>query len=445
MNFMLIEEAESNVLSAVFLNPDALDEIADSLKADDFTKPSYRLVCSALTELRRRNEPITMLGVTDELKRRGKLELAGGPAGVSALGGLVRTAANIGYWAGAVRSISQRRAAAAEAQRVLTEAAAGPEDVEKWLDEVSRRFAKIGERGINNDITTMRDLVTPTFAEIEAITEGRTWPGIKTGLDELDKMLAGGFRQSELIVLAARPSVGKSALALQIALAAAGAGHVVACFSLEMSQSELMRRAYCMISVVPLDHLRPNGLQGEDWMAITRASSALASLPVVLDDTANLTAASIAARCRRIKREFGLDLVVVDYLQLIGEQRQRGDTRERAVADISRTLKLIARELSIPVIALSQLNRQPEEREAGRVRLADIRESGAIEQDADVVMSLYRPGMYAPDLYEAAYTRMEILKQRNGLSGVTIELAFNGASTSFAPWLGLRGGKRAAA
>jgi replicative DNA helicase len=442
MNLPYCQEAEEQVVGAVLVDGAALDEISGMIEAGDFYSPACRAVFQAALDLDAKGEAVNLLFVADKLKAVGKLAGVGGPAALSGLAGLSATSATITHYAGMVREYATRRAIMTEAARILQESETPPDDLSGWLDDIARRLSRITDGGVKADFRAVSDLAAAVLADAEALVDGKTGDAIASGLSALDKRTGGGFKPGELVIIAGRPGAGKSALAASIALAAAKAGHAVGLISLEMSRAEIMKRLLCQEAQVPLDALRPGGLQDGDWTRILDATEDLRALPIVIDDSPALSAWQARARARRIARERGLDVLVVDYLQLLSGERKRGDNREREIADISRSLKLIARELKIPVLALSQLNRAPEAREEGRIRLADLRESGAIEQDADVVLSLYRPGLYSPANFEAGYSRLEILKQRNGPSSIFIELGFNGRLFSFSPWTGNSGGKR---
>ena len=402
------EEAEQAVLSGILLKPEMLHEIIDQVTDADFYIPAHRIIFSAFMALYAQGTPVDNVTVFDWLSSHNQLEAAGGAVYLGELAQAVVSGANAVHWAKIVRDKSMQRALIAASAQIISNCYDAAKDVPMLLDESERAIFSISERSNNKSVTT----------------------GVTTGYMQLDKMTAG-LQPTDLIILAARPSMGKTAFALNVAMRGAlSGGATVAIFSLEMSAESLMDRMMCAWGRVELSRVRRGYLEDEDWAKLTASADALSRAKIFIDDTAGLTPIALRARCRRLKAEHGLDLVVVDYLQLM--HSSRNESRELEISDISRNLKALAKEMKVPVIALSQLNRKGEERTDKRPVLSDLRESGAIEQDADLIMFIHREDAYHKNKDYVRTGKAEIIigKHRNGPTG-TVELAYRPEFTAF--------------
>ncbi|HUT54590.1 MAG TPA: replicative DNA helicase [bacterium] len=429
-------EAERAVLAAVLLENQALVTVMEMLEPDDFYLDAHRVIFSSMQEMFNKGMPVDLITLADHLQATARLEQVGGPAAVSALGGLVSTAANVGHWAGIVKDKSLLRRLVNETTGLITEAYGEPEEVEEFLDRAEGKIIEISARQTKSTYQPIATLVNQSFRVLEKMYDGE-WElvGVPSGFKDLDK-LTTGFQKGDLIIIAGRPSMGKTALAIDIILhAAVEAEKTVAFFSLEMGSNQVVMRMLSSIGRINSNSIRMGNVRPL-WKQITNAAGTLGQAKIFVDDSSSLSGLEVKAKARRIKAEHGLDLVVVDYLQLLrGSGFRKGrDSREQEIAEISRSLKGMAKELDIPVIALSQLNRAPEAREKGEPRLSDLRESGSLEQDADLVMLIHRPGVYEKkeEGHEAddRLTRLKIEKQRNGPTGV-VDLVFIKEYTRF--------------
>lgn len=429
-------EAERAVLSAVLLDNQALVTVMEMLSPDDFYLDAHRTIFSSMREMFEKGEPVDLITLADHLQATARLTSVGGPAAVSALGGMVSTAANVEHWAGIIKDKSLLRSVISEATTLVTEAFEEPEEVEEFLDRAEGKIIEISTRQTESTYQPIRSLVDKSFHILEKMYDGE-WSlvGVPSGFKDLDK-LTTGFQKGDLIIIAGRPSMGKTALALDMILhATVEAEKSVAFFSLEMAANQVVMRMLCSLGKINSNSIRMGNVRPM-WNQITNAAGALSQARIFVDDSSSLSALEVKAKARRIKSEHGLDMVVIDYLQLLrGSGMRKGrDSREQEIAEISRSLKGMAKELSIPVIALSQLNRAPEAREKGEPRLSDLRESGALEQDADVVMMIHRPGHYEKKEEgqegDDRLTRLKIEKQRNGPTGV-VDLVFLKEYTRF--------------
>jgi len=392
-------EAERAVLGALLLDPRAFDVVLEILSPDDFYSDAHRLVYQSMVELESKGTPIDLISLVDNLKGRGALEKVGGEVVVASLADGVASAVGIEHWAKLVREKALLRRVINEAAAVVEEAYTEPEDVDIFLDYTENRFLEISAKHTEQKYITLRELLKSGIDLLQEIAQRKQLiTGVPSGYDDLDKYTFG-FQAQELIIIAGRPSMGKSALALNIARnAAVDYGKSVAFFSLEMSKEQLLIRLMSSETEIDQNTLR-SGFFKPYWEKVIKAAGKLSPAKLYVDDSSALSVLEMKSRARRIKAEFlGLDLVVVDYLQLISPAliggKRRAANREQEVSEISRSLKAMAKELKVPVIALSQLNRQVEHRDDKRPRLADLRESGAIEQDADVILFVHRPGMY---------------------------------------------------
>lgn len=426
-------DAESAVLSGAFLRPELLNDILDTVSADDFYFPANKDIFRAITELYSKNINPDIVTVLDWLQNNNLLEEAGGAERLAMLAESVVSGANAPYYAKIVREKSLLRSLIQSSANIISSCYDGTNDVSLLLDEAEKMIFGISEKNSTKTYMGSEEIVNKVF---DTITErlknkGRT-TGLVTDYKQLDNM-TGGFQPADLIILAARPSMGKTAFALNLAARAAiKNGATVAIFSLEMSKESLMERLLCSWGHVELGKIRKGIMEPEDWDKITDAASALTASKIFIDDSSMLTPLELRARCRRIQAQHGLDFVVIDYLQLM--HSARNDSRELEISDISRNLKALAKELNIPVLALSQLNRKTEERSDKRPMLSDLRESGAIEQDADLIMFIHRDDYYVKkgDTDHNFTGKAEIIigKHRNGPTG-SVELRFLPQYTAF--------------
>ena len=432
-------EAEQAVLGAMLIDKEAIAKATEVLSADDFYREAHRVIFSAMLELYNKNEAVDMVTVTEILKRDNKLEDIGGIAYITSLANVVLTAANVKYHAEIVAEKSVLR----QLVRVSTEIAAmgyeANEDVGTLLDTAESRILEISNRKKKNDFTPINDILMDSVQSIESLLQNKGGlTGLPAGFAGLDK-LTSGLHPSDFIILAARPSMGKTALALNIVQNVALRAHKViggeprsvAFFSLEMSKEQLVNRMLCAEAGIDSQRLRVGEMHDEDWTHLWDACDTMSRAKIYIDDTAGITAMDMRSRARRLKAEHGLDLIVVDYLQLMqgsGKRNNSGD-RQQEVSEISRSLKALARELDVPVLALSQLSRSVESRQVKRPMLSDLRESGSLEQDADIVAFLYREDYYNPET-ENKHTELIIAKHRNGPVD-TVNLFFQKQFTKF--------------
>ncbi|AHD04026.1 replicative DNA helicase [Paenibacillus larvae] len=416
-------EAEQAVLGAILLDSDALVTAMERVSSDDFYRGSHQRIFEAMIELAQEDEPVDLITLTARLQNKQELEEAGGVTYLSELANAVPTAANVDYYAQIVEEKSMLRRLIRTATQIVSNGYASSEDVGLMLNDAEQRILEISQRRSSSGFVSIRDVLMEVFERVEFLYshKGGT-TGIPSGFHDLDKMTSG-FQRSDLIIVAARPSVGKTAFALNIAQnVGVRAKETVAIFSLEMGAAQLVQRMVCAESNVDAQRMRTGFLESDDWEKLTMAIGALSEANIYIDDSPGITVADIRAKCRRLKQEKGLGMILIDYLQLISG-RGKGDNRQQEVSEISRTLKQIARELDVPVIALSQLSRGVEQRQDKRPMMSDLRESGSIEQDADIVAFLYRDDYYDKETEKKNIIEIIIAKQRNGPVG-TVELAF---------------------
>ncbi len=423
-------EAEESVLGAVLISSEAADVALEKLHPEDFYKPAHQSIFEAVSKLFDTNEPIDVVTVTEELRRSGYLERVGGIGYVTTLSDAVPTASNIEHYVAIVEEHALRRRLLRVGGEVGTLATEVGRPVTEVLDEAEQRIYAVSERRVGDGLATIDPLLFPAIEKAEALSQqGSEVTGIPTGFRGLDRKLAG-LHPTNLIIVAARPGMGKSALAMNMARNVALHDQSVAIFSLEMSREELVTRLLCSQGKIDSQRLRTGRLNEADVTRLSNAASVLYKKPIYVDDSPGLTVTEIRAKCRRISRRPGLDLVIVDYLQLMNSTT--GENRQQEIAAISRNLKNLARELHVPVIAISQLNRSLESREDKRPRLGDLRESGAIEQDADVVMFIYRHEYYHPEATETkGLAEVHVAKHRQGAIG-RVDMTFLPEYTLFA-------------
>ncbi len=438
------EEAEQAVLAGLFHYEKYWDDIFAQLMPDDFYVPRHQTIFQACLELFQQRAPIAPESLSEKLHGQGRLEEAGGLEYISTIYGNEVLGVSALFYAGMVRSKSMQRRLINTCASIMSTTFDTPYDqVEGLLDQAEQSIYTIAENAPSStDLRSVGSLRDAFFNKLELSAKNPSaLTGVTTGFADLDRM-TGGLQASDLVIVAARPSMGKTAFALNLAINAASAGHKVAFFSLEMSAEQLQARLMSIVAKVPLNRVRqPHYLKDEDWQKLYGGADKL-EVDLYIDDTPALRTMDLRAKCRRMKSRIGLDLVVVDYLQLMRTSLRQVNSREQEISDISRTLKAVAKELDIPVVALSQLNRKLEERDNKRPQMSDLRESGAIEQDADVIMFLYRDDVYAKRKKPAeggsepaaplihSPTEVIIGKQRNGPVG-TVKLLYQCEYTSF--------------
>ncbi|MFO7246385.1 MAG: replicative DNA helicase [Thermaerobacter sp.] len=412
-------EAEQSVLGAVLLDRDAAHKVAEILEPEDFYRDAHRLIYQAVLDLLDSGEAVDTVTVSDRLRKRRELEAAGGVTYLTTLVNSVPTAANAEHYARIVSEKAMLRRLIAAATDIVRDVYEGEEDVAGLIDKAEQRIFRVAQGRRRQTAVRLHDVLVAAFEQLERLSAHKgDVVGIPTGFKRLDEMTTG-LHPSELIILAARPSVGKTTLSLNMALNAARHGVPVAFFSLEMSREQLALRLLASEAAVSMQRLRTGYVNEDDWSRLTRAASRLSEAPFFIDDTPNISLMELRARARRLKAEHDIGLVVVDYLQLM-HTRGRFENRQQEISEISRSLKALARELDVPVIALSQLSRAVEQRQDRRPQLSDLRESGAIEQDADVVIFLWDNPEYRDSLLIEAI----VAKQRNGPTG-GVQLVFN--------------------
>ncbi len=417
-------EAEQAVLGAILLDSVTVITVMEMLRPEDFYREAHRLIYESMIHLNGDNEPIDLITLTTRLQSKQQLEEVGGIQYITQLASAVPTAANVQYYARIIEEKAMLRRLIRTATEIVTNGYAGAEDVQNLLSEAEQRILEISNRKSGTGFVAIKDVLMEVFERVETLYNQRGGTtGIPSGFPDLDKMTSG-FQRNDLIIVAARPSVGKTAFALNVAQnVAVRAKETVAIFSLEMSAAQLVQRIICAESNVDAGRMRTGHLEGDDWEKLTMAIGTLSEAQIFIDDTPAITVADIRAKCRRLKKEHGLGMILIDYLQLIAGRGKAGENRQQEVSEISRTLKQIARELEVPVIALSQLSRGVEQRQDKRPMMSDLRESGSIEQDADIVAFLYRDDYYDKESEKKNIIEIIIAKQRNGPVG-TVELVF---------------------
>lgn len=423
-------EAEQSVLGGILIENEAINKVLEILTPDDFYRDSHRKIFNALIELSERDEPADLITTTNELRKRGQLDAIGGASYLASLIDSVPTAANIEYYARIVREKAILRKLIETSTEIITQSYQDRWDVDNFLDEAEKSIFEISERRVRPSFYSIREVVKTSLDAISKLYEKKELiTGVPSGFKELDKMTAG-FQPSDLIIVAGRPSMGKTAFCLNIAQYAAVERKIpVAIFSLEMSKEQLVIRMLCAQSQVDGTRLRTGFLHESDWTKLTLAAGTLYEAPIFIDDTAALSVLELRAKARRLKADCRLGLIVIDYLQLM-KGRGKAESRQQEISEISRSLKALAKELDIPVIAVSQLSRKPEERHGNRPQLSDLRESGAIEQDADVILFVFREEVYNRSEDNQGKAEIIIGKQRNGPIG-KVDLAFLDKFTAF--------------
>lgn len=424
-------DAEQFVLGSMLLSKEAIGEVTELLRGRDFYKPQNETIFDVVLDLYARGEPADAITVTGELDRKGRLKRVGGPTYIHTLISSVRTPANVLYYARIVREKSQLRGLVAAGTKIvqLGYSEEGGE-VDALLDAAQAEVHAVAENRQSQDYVSLAEMSEDILGELEQIanTKGQL-SGVPTGFTDLDR-LTQGLHPGQMVIVAARPAMGKSTLALDFCRSAAIHNNITAAmFSLEMSRSEISMRLLAAETGVWLSKMRSGDMNSQDWTAVTGRISEVSSAPLFIDDSPNMSMSEIRSKCRRLKQQYNLGLVVVDYLQLMSSGR-RVESRQQEVSDFSRSLKLLAKELEVPVVAVAQLNRGPEQRSDKKPMLADLRESGSLEQDADVVFLLHRPDYYDPE-DRPGEADIIVAKHRNGPTDV-IPVVFQGMQTRFA-------------
>lgn len=425
-------QAEQCVLGSILLHQGALVKILEIVTPEDFYRDAHKLIFSAMVVLFEKNEPQDIITVTNILKDRNQLEHVGGPAYLSTLTDIVPVAANITYYAQIIRTKSILRRLILTCTEIASRCFDEQDEIDSLVDDAEQNIFEISRTKSSQDFQALSKIIPETFKRIEKLAEKKELiTGVPTGYEDLDRITAG-LQPSDLIILAGRPSMGKTALAMNIVQNAAIFNKIaVGIFSLEMSKEQLGMRMLCSVSRVDSQDLRTGFIRDPDWPKLARATGILSDAPIFIDDTPAIGVLEMRAKSRRLKAEHNIGLVVIDYLQLM-RGRSSAERREQEISEISRSLKAMAKELNLPVIALSQLNRSLESRPNKRPQLSDLRESGAIEQDADVICFLYRDEIYnkSEDNPKRGIAEVIIGKQRNGPTG-TVELTFIDKYTTF--------------
>ena len=425
-------EAEQAVLGSMLTDVDAVVDAIEILKPEDFYREDNKNIYEAMLNLYGKAEPIDVITVKSELTSMGKFEVVGGLEYLATLPDKVPTTTNAIKYIHIVEEKSILRKLIKTAKDLISLGYAQNEDIDVIIEQAEKKIFDIMQGKNQKGYTALKDILVESFAEIEKLyNQKEAITGIPTGFADLDYKTAG-LHKSDLILIAARPAMGKSAFALNIATnAAINAKVPVIIFNLEMSKSQLVNRMLCSEAMVDSNKIRTGKMDEEDWVKLATALGPLSEAPIYIDDTPGITVSEIRAKCRKLKLEKDIGLVVIDYLQLIQGSGKKNASREQEISEISRSLKILAKELDIPVVALSQLSRAAEQRADHRPMLSDLRESGAIEQDADIVMFLYRDDYYNPDTEKKNIAEIILAKHRAGSTG-TIELLWLGNYTKFA-------------
>ncbi len=424
-------EAEQSVLGAMLLDKEAIAAATEILKPEDFYKEAHGAIFDAIVQIYNRSQPVDLITLSEQLKNTNILEEVGGVGYISDLANAVPSSSNIRYYAKIVEEKSLMRKLIGASSEILDRTYEGTEEVNDLIEMAEKRIFDISQGRSSEGFTPISQVLLEAFDKIEQVFQNKGQiTGISTGFSDIDAKTSG-MQKSDFILVAARPSMGKTAFALNIAQhVAVKEKKTVAIFSLEMSKDQLIHRMLSAETHIDSQKLRTGDLGENDWDRLANGMAILSEAPIFIDDTPGVGVMEMRSKCRRLKMEHGLDLILIDYLQLMSGDR-RSDSRQQEISDISRSLKALAREMDCPVVALSQLSRAPEARADHRPILSDLRESGAIEQDADVVMFLYRDEYYHLDTEEKNIGEVNIAKQRNGPTGV-VKLVWLGQFTKFA-------------
>jgi len=421
-------EAEQAIVGGILINNDALNQIVDILSGEDFYREAHALIYEGMLTLYNRDDPVDVITLSQVLKEKGALDKVGGTEYLASLADATATSAGIMYHAETVKDLSIRRNLIRQCSHISEVCFQPSNDTEDILDSAEQYIFKIAERNIDQNFLQLDEVVKNSFKKIETTT-GSNITGISTGFTDFDN-LTSGLQPSDFIIIAGRPSMGKTALALNIALNAALVDKVgVAIFSLEMSSLQLGIRLLGSDAMIDAWKLRKGALQDDDYLRLTDSANRLSELPVYIDDSSALSSLEIKAKARRLKKKYDISLVIIDYLQLM-QSKKAVESRQLEISDISRSLKALAKDLDISVVAVSQLNRKVEDRPNKRPMLADLRESGAIEQDADLILFIYREEMYNRTEENKGKAELIVAKHRNGPTG-SVNLTFREKYTKF--------------
>jgi len=425
-------EAEQAILGCMLTDKDSIISAIEVLKADDFYREDNKAIYEAMLSLYGRGEPIDIITVKAELVENGKFDQVGGLEYLAILPEKVPTTTNVEKYIKIVEEKSMLRNLIKTANEMIAAGYDQTEDVEDIMNLAEKKIFNIIQNKGNKGTTAIKDILVETFSELERLYNQKGYiTGVETGFVDLDYKTSG-FHKSDLIIIAARPAMGKSAFAINIATHAATNNNTpVVIFNLEMSKEQVANRILCSEAMVDSNKIRTGKIDDNEWIKLANASGRLADAPIYIDDTPGISIMEIRARCRKLKLEKDIGLVVIDYLQLVQGSGKKNASREQEISEISRSLKILAKELDIPVIALSQLSRGAEKRDDKRPMLSDLRESGAIEQDADIVMFLYRDDYYNEDSEKKNIAEVILAKHRGGSTG-TVELLWLGNYTKFA-------------
>ena len=425
-------ESEQAVIGSMLTDKEAVSAAIEVLKPEDFYREDNRTIFEAILNLYGRSEPIDIITLKSELSSMGKFEAVGGLEYIAELPDKVPTTANVEQYIKIVEEKSVLRNLIKTANEIITLGYDQTQEVDGIIDGAEKKIFEVMQKKNQKGYTPIKDILVETFTELEQLyNQKQRITGIPTGFSDLD-FRTSGLHNSDLILVAARPAMGKTAFALNIATNAAVRAKVpVAIFSLEMSKEQMTSRILCSEAMVDSNKVRTGKIDDEEWSKLAAASGELSEANIYIDDTPGISIMEIRAKCRKMKIEKNIGLVVIDYLQLVQGSGKRGGSREQEIAEISRSLKILAKEINVPVIALSQLSRAPEQRPDHRPMLSDLRESGSIEQDADIVMFLYRDDYYNEDSEKKNIAEVILAKHRAGSTG-TVELLWLGNYTKFA-------------
>src|SRR6478609_6612121 len=407
-------DAEQSVIGSMLLSKDAIADVIEAVRGTDFYRPAHETIFDAMVDLYGRGEPVDPITTTAELQRRGELVKIGGAPYLHTISASVPIAANASYYAEIVREKAILRRLVDAGTRIVQYGYAGEGEVDDLVDAAQAEVYKVTDRRSSEDYAPLSEIMDGVLDEIEAIGNREAGLyGVPTGFVELDE-LTNGLHSGQMIIVAARPAMGKSTLALDLCRAASIQNNLTSCFfSLEMTRSEITMRLLSAEAKVPLNHIRNGNMTDDDWAKLARKMGEVSSAPMFIDDSPNMTMMEIRAKARRLRQKHDLKLIVIDYLQLMTSGK-KVESRQVEVSEFSRQIKLLAKELEVPVIALSQLNRGPEQRADKRPMVSDLRESGSIEQDADIVMLLHREDVYEKESPRAGEADIIVAKHRNG-------------------------------
>ena len=425
-------EAEQAIIGSMLTDKDAVIAAVEVLQEQDFYREDNKIIYSAILNLYNRAEPIDIITLKSELKSMGKFEAVGGLEYIVQLPDKVPTTSNVEQYIKIVEEKSMLRALIKTADELITLGYDPTQEVEQVIDIAEKKIFQVMQKKNQKGYSSIKDILVDTFTQLEQLyNQKESITGVPTGFVDLDYRTSG-LHNSDLILVAARPAMGKSAFALNIATNAAVRAKVpVAIFSLEMSKEQMTNRILCSEAMVDSAKVRTGKIDDDDWAKLAATSGELSEAGIYIDDTPGISIMEIRAKCRKMKLEKNIGLVVIDYLQLVQGSNKKGGSREQEIAEISRSLKILAKEIDVPVIALSQLSRAPEQRIDHRPMLSDLRESGSIEQDADIVMFLYRDDYYNEDTEKKNIAEVIIAKHRSGATG-TVELLWLANYTKFA-------------